>query len=399
MDDSPHAPVEKYQPRSAKASLQCLLVALVFFLAGHCAALITASYKVQFSKSEWTWFVTLSPLWVGNGAAMLFEILSIVLAAPIVKKVVSSSNPHNADFAQSQLTGEVVTLIPVVKNVANWNCCVPLLGVLPPVPLLSCVISFEVLFAGDLQGDYTYSAYTTALPLFLAEAFIIIHFLLLDGRGKLTSGVSGVAFCAFTALVAARVHGDLGSLSWWVVFLPLWVWLFAVFATLIWVLAQMCSSNGSLELNSLQKKCMWSYVVSFIFFAAGTFLFCQYMDEHAPGSISSMTPPRPHQIIPAITVPFLVSGIFFGLPVSCIAYNMGEVIARDGLRVPKLLGAGWDVDGGIENWMLLGYVTRSRHGCSSGCCVARGGGADYHGAIDERAPLNSLQQKGQKHMV
>ena len=101
------------RPNDARASLQCLLAALAFFLISHVTAALTGTMKIQY-RLQASWWVTLSPLWIGNGIAMLLEILSVVLAAPIVKRVILSSNPNSEDF---------ITFAIIGRNCHFDTCC------------------------------------------------------------------------------------------------------------------------------------------------------------------------------------------------------------------------------------------------------------------------------------
>jgi hypothetical protein len=127
-------------------------------------------------------------------------------------------------------------------------------------------------------------------------------------------------------------------------------------------------------LSNLQRHCLALYSLAAVCLIVAEIVLSVFLDVHTAGiatppeaagatrspsttSSPTMSSRRVTQAValwPGVVVPMVIGLLSFTVGLLLIACRTNMHLAVASYEVPRHLGAGWDVDNGVEDWVLLG---------------------------------------------
>ena len=326
-----------------------LLCSASFFIVLHTIFCFFFFAKLQDAIPGLTWPLVFVPAFLGLGLSVACQICALCfLVVPI--RWIMTLPPSE----QAVLDGYPEYLLPVLRAVVSWTMFGPMLGLMPSIPLLMPVLALEIEALKMLEkGTGGGSTAPVFIPVLVMLGLGFAALACCRRRHDLWRGLNLGAGTALAVLAIVNVEGKAG-ISWWVVGIPLWIWLVAMLGLLIAVGVEAGRENGTVVLRETQRTALVMYAFAWAMLAIGSVLLCGQLERKAAGAGGGK------MWFPGIGLIFCCAMIGIGLGYVVVLHEYLEEVRVNGVPVEANLDATWGSDVIEDEWPLLGVVVRRK---------------------------------------
>ena len=321
-----------------------LLTSAAVFLVSHVVLGFLFFSKLQNAIQGLSWLAVFLPAWVGIALAILFQLIALCLLVVPIRWVLTVPPTE-----QAVLDGYPEYLLPVLRGIVSWTLFAPLLGFLPTVPLLAPLLAFEVQAYQHLQTPQGgVSGIAVVTPLWVLLGLVWLAVLCVRRRHDWWRVGNLVVLTVLLVLVVVKGNGG-GGMSWWVIGIPIWVWLVVVLFLLCGIAVEASRGEGSVALRDSQRMAVILYGFAWLATAVASVLVCGQLE----GVGDTLW-------FPEVGLVVCCGAIAFGLGYMVVAQEYLADVRVNGMTVESQLEASWGVEVVEEEWPLLGVVERRR---------------------------------------